>query len=114
MSRVTSRVTLLTAVMGLSLGAVIAAGNVNAAEDILNDAIHDYSDDAWGSNEYIATNDGDVFLTNNLLNEATHDYVSEDVASFINAYGETERAEFAAFEKATTPVPWEISSKNAW
>ena len=45
MNKVTSRVKVLTAVMGLSLGAVIAAGNVNAAENILNDAIHDYSDD---------------------------------------------------------------------
>lgn len=116
MNSVTSRVTLLTAVMGLSLGAAIAASNVNAAGDILNDAIHAYSDDAWSSNEVITTNEGNVYHTRNLLNDAAHDYVSEDVELFINSNpsGEMERSEFAAFEESNTPIPWEISSKMAW
>lgn len=116
MKRVTSRVTFLSTIIGFSLSAIVAAGNVNASDEkcILDEAIHDYSDDAWGSNEYIATNDGDVYLTSNLLNEATHDYVSEDVASFVNTSDDTEQAEFAAFEKATKPVPWEIISEMAW
>lgn len=116
MNRMTSRVPLLTAIIVLSLSAALVASKVNAAGDILNDAIHDYAEDAWGSDEYVATKEGTVYHTRNLLNEATHDYVSEDVALFIdsNPSGETQRSEFAAFESSTTPIPWEIRSENAW
>ena len=106
MKKVTSRVTLLTAIMGLSLGVAIAAGNVNAAENILDDAIHDYSDDVsrnmqaspspqgWGSYEIKI-----------VLDEAYHDYDVSDLATFESPEPAPEQAEFAAFEVYSYGLP---------
>lgn len=105
---------LLSSILGLAMSTAVATTAVNAAENILNDAIHDYSDDSWSSFAYTATNDRGIYHTSHLLNDATHDYVSKDVALFIDTSGKMELAEFAAFEKAATPIPWEISSKQAW
>ena len=106
MKKVTSRVKVLTAVMGLSLGAVIAAGNVNAAEDILNDAIHDYSDDASRDMQSSASHRGwgryDVKI---VLDESYHDYDISDVAAFDSPEPALAQAEFAAFEEYSPSLP---------
>ena len=111
---------LFSSILGLAMSTAIAATTANAAESILNDAIHDYSDDAWGNFEDTATYNRGAYhtsnLTDTLLDESYHDYVSQDVAQFNNTSAETEQADFAAFEevKTKTSVPWVISSKRSW
>jgi hypothetical protein len=48
---VTSKVILLAAIVGFSLGAIIASEGANAAdeESILHEAVHDDVDDAYGT-----------------------------------------------------------------
>ena len=107
---------LYPSILGLVMsGVVVTATTVNAAEDILNDAIHDYSSNTWGSFADTATYDRNIYHTRILLDQSYHDYVSEDVAAFDNTPKEMEQAEFAAFEEAAiTPIPWVISSQRSW
>ena len=111
MNRVTSRVTLLATIMGFSLGAVIAADNVNAAEKeiIIHEAIHDYADDAGGSfkegSSRWSRSGYDVKI---VLDEAYHDYQRTDVAALETPEGSIEQAEIAAFEEDSFNVPWEL------
>ena len=106
MNKVTSRVKVLTTVMGLSLGAAIAAGNVNAAEDILNDAIHDYSDDV--SRGYQSSSSPQGWYSYEIkivLDEAYHDYDVSDVAAFESPEPAAVQAEFAALEVHSYGLP---------
>ncbi|MEN8132496.1 MAG: hypothetical protein ABFS45_20410 [Pseudomonadota bacterium] len=103
----------LSSILGLVMSGVVATTAVNAAESILNDAIHDYSDDAWGSFADTATYDRGGYQTSIVLDESYHDYVSEDVALFNGTSDKMEQAEFAAFEKAVRR-PWEVSSERDW
>ena len=106
MKKVTSRVKVLTAVMGLSLGAVIAAGNVNAAENILNDAIHDYSDDASRHMQASPSPQGwGRYEIKIVLDESYHDYDVSDVADFESSEPAPEQAEFAALEEYSYGLP---------
>ena len=99
----TSPVTLLTAIMGISLTAAIAAGNANAEESILHDAIHDYSDDVSRSLQSSSSRGGYELQT--VLDESYHDYDISDVAAFHSPEPVLERAEFAAFEEYSSGVP---------
>ena len=106
MTRMTSRVTLLTAIMGLSLGAVVAAGNAKAAENILNDAIHDYSNDVSKSLQSSSSRGGwGGYELKTVLDESYHDYDVSDVAAFESPEPTLEQAEFAAFEEYSYGVP---------
>ena len=105
MNSVTSRVTLLVAIMGFSLGAVTAAEK----EIIIDEAIHDYTGDAGGSfRESSSRWSGGGYDVKVVLDEAYHDYQSADVATFETPDVNTERAEFAAFEEGSFNVPWEL------
>jgi hypothetical protein len=94
----------------LAISAAVAFTAVNAAEKeiILHDSIHDYADDASGSFKDTSTRfvHYDVEI---VLDEAYHDYESSAVAAFESTEGDRERAEFAAFEKSSFNVPWELS-----
>ena len=106
MKKMTSRVTLLTAIMGISLSAAIAAGNANAEESILHDAIHDYSDDTSRSLQSSSSRGGwGGYELRTVLDESYHDYDISDVAAFSSPEPELERAEFAAFEEYSSGVP---------
>ena len=110
MKSVTSRAMFLATIMGFSLSAIVAAGNVNAKEEktILDQAIHDYSDDAYAG-DAIPTNvaRGNSDSVRTVLDEALHDYVSDDIAAFNESDASMESAEFAAFE-GTFELPWAI------
>jgi glycine betaine/choline ABC-type transport system substrate-binding protein len=114
MNITTFKLVLLPSILGVLMIATLATTGVNAAENILNDAIHDYTGDTWGSFKDTATYDRSVYHTRTILDESYHDYVSQDVAQFNNTSGEMEPAEFAALEKVTTPLPWVITSERSW
>lgn len=105
---------LFSSILGLAMSTAIATTSVNAAESILNEAIHDYSDDAWGSVQATTVYDRAVYHTATLLDESYHDYVSQDVAQANDTPEAMEQAEFAAFEEVKTPLPFELDIKRSW
>jgi hypothetical protein len=105
---------LFSSILGLAMSTAIATSGVNAAQSILNDAIHDYSDDARGGIQSTAVHDRGISHTASLLDESYHDYVSQDVVQFSDTSETMQQAEFAAFEEVTASMPWEVDSKRSW
>ena len=117
----TLRSAVVPSILGLAVSAVVASAGVSAEEKetLLDEAIHDYVDDARDSNRETPPvyGRGNTYHNTTLLDQAYHDYNSEEVAAF-NKVAEPrpqQEAEFAAFEVSTsTKAPWEISSEVDW
>ena len=103
MKKLTSRVTLI---LGLAMSAAVATTTVNAAENIVNDAIHDYSDDVSRYMQSSPSQRGwgryDVKI---VLDEAYHDYNASDVAAIESPEPALEQTEIAAFEEYSHSLP---------
>ena len=102
MKKATSRVTLI---LGLAMSAAVATTTVNAAEDILNDAIHDYSDDVSRNMQSSPSHHGGKYEVKIVLDESYHDYDVSDLAAFESPEPELEQAEFAALEEYSYGLP---------
>ena len=100
------------AILSLAITASLALTAVNAAQtdNILDESIHDYSDDAKNSfNTSSSRRSWGGYDVKIVLDEAYHDYERYDVAAFETLGGNMERAEFAALEQHSSNLPWELS-----
>ena len=103
------------ALLSLALGASLAFTAASAAEKgiIIDESIHDYSDDASRSLPASSSQRGwsgyDVKI---VLDKAYHDYSDVDMVAFESTDSDLEKAEFAAFEKYSSSMPSEDNSSD--
>ena len=110
----TSRSTKFAMLLGLTLGAAVAATNANAGDlgPILEGAVHDY-DGSTDTNAVVSKGSSSGYLNEIILDESYHDYNHSDALAFNEDVGQLEKGEFAALEKATS-FPKEISAERDW
>jgi len=105
--------TISRALLSLTISSSLALTAANAAGTgfILDESIHDYSDDASRSLQASPSRQSrSGYEVKILLDEAYHDYYDPDVAAFESNNSDTERAEFAAFEEDSSDMLSESSS----
>jgi len=111
MTNIVTKLVSITACLSFTLAALITSTNASAAEKeiILHDAIHDYTDEAYGSyRDTLPVARKNAYKVRFVLDEAQHDYASEDIAAFNEEEYGAEQAEFAAFEELGN-IPWELT-----
>ena len=104
----TTKTIFTRAILSLAISASLAYTAVSAAEKniIIDQSVHDYSDDASRSLQSSSSRGGwGGYELKTVLDESYHDYDVSDVASFNSPEPTLERAEFAAFEAHSSAVP---------
>ena len=110
--------TISKTLLGLVISSSIAFTAAHAAGTgfILDESVHDYSNDTSRSLQASSSRQGwGGYDQKIVLDEAYHDYNDAEVAAFESKDAVTERAEFAAFEESSSGTsPKRHSSAIPW
>ena len=101
--------TISRALLSLAISASLAFTAASAAQKgiIIDESVHDYSDDASRSFQTSPSRQsGGGYDVKIVLDEAYHDYYDSDVSAFESKDSVLEQAEFAAFEEYSSYLPW--------
>ena len=104
----TTKTIFTRAILSLAISASLAFTAVSAAEKniIIDQSVHDYSDDASRSLQNSSSRGSwGGYELKTVLDESYHDYDVSDVAAFNSPEPALERAEFAAFEEYSSGAP---------